>query len=72
MALQVISKNQLNILVVQQLFAISKIPYAAAVLPVNLVLYSKDLKLLVSAILALILVASSEEKTINFLLFQNN
>ena len=61
MAFRVTSKNYVNILMVWQLFAFSKTLFAADVLPIDLVLYLKDLKLLVSAILTSKLSTSSSE-----------
>ena len=61
MAFRVTSKNYVNILMVWQLFPFSKILFAADVLPIDLGLYLKDLKLLVSAILTSKLSTSSAE-----------
>ena len=63
MAYRVISKNHLNILMAP-VVAFFKIPFAlsALVFSNNLALYIKDLKLLVLAISALKLVASSFEQ----------
>ena len=59
MAFQVIAKTYLDILMARQFLKFSGILFAAAVLPINLVLYLKSLKLSLSAMLSLKLAASS-------------
>ena len=67
MAFQMISKNYVNILMAQQLLHFFRIPLAlfgagwSSVFPNNLVLYLKVLKLLLLALSASKLVASSLE-----------
>ena len=59
MVFQLNSKNYLYIFIGTEIAASSRIPFLAAVLPINLVLYLKDLKLSVSDVIALLKFAAS-------------
>ena len=59
MVFQLNSKNYLYIFIGTEIAASSRIPFLPAVLPINLVLYLKDLKLSVSDVIALLKLAAS-------------